>query len=287
MNQSKAWQQLGYPEPEDLGDARLQLHWAAQTLASFGEAYVPHRSDYRHRAMVWDGQFQALVSWGRSESGDLRLVLHMPELRLALCRDGAQVSDLVLAGRRLADAYDWIGGVMAQEAPGAPELVRLSTEKIPDHGLGRGEAFDAGHADARAEVCRWFENLAGVLEEVRDANPGAAPVLCWPHHFDLATLVVLDADADPEEARSIGVGMVPGDDWYPDPYLYVAPWPHPDTPTLHDLPEGGRWHTDSWLGGVMDARYLVDAGSAQAQRAAAMCFFEGSVSASRLLLGAD
>ena len=39
MNTSETWQTLGSPRPETLTDARLQLHWAAQLVASVGKTY--------------------------------------------------------------------------------------------------------------------------------------------------------------------------------------------------------------------------------------------------------
>ena len=60
-------------------------------------------------------------------------------------------------------------------------------------------------------------------------------MLCWPHHFDIATLVKLE-DGQPANARSIGVGVSPGDEYYAQPYVYVSPWPRFDAGKLPDLP---------------------------------------------------
>lgn len=56
---------------------------------------------------------------------------------------------------------------------------------------------------------RWFGNAHGVLTAVAGRNPDAPRVRCWPHHFDIATLIAAcrsllarDESADPnaEEA---------------------------------------------------------------------------------------
>ena len=58
------------------------------------------------------------------------------------------------------------------------------------------------------------------------------------------------AHDDPEEARSVGVGMTPGDGGYPEPYFYVTPWPYPNPEVLPRLATGS-WHTEGWTGAVL------------------------------------
>ena len=44
---------LGGAPPSSLEDARLQLHWAAQLLAAFGQNFADARDDDSHRSMDW------------------------------------------------------------------------------------------------------------------------------------------------------------------------------------------------------------------------------------------
>lgn len=46
------WSTLGATDPQQLGDARLQLHWAAQLAASFGQAFGEPKDDDSHRNMI-------------------------------------------------------------------------------------------------------------------------------------------------------------------------------------------------------------------------------------------
>lgn len=55
--------------------------------------------------------------------------------------------------------------------------------------------------------------------------------------------------------RSVGVGLSPGDSGYPEPYVYVTPWPYP-TGELPALP-WGHWHTEGWTGAVLRGSALV------------------------------
>ena len=52
----------------------------------------------------------------------------------------------------------------------------------------------------------------------------ATPVRCWPHHFDIATLLNIGQ----ENLQSIGIGLSPGDSNNREPYFYVTMWPYPD-----------------------------------------------------------
>ena len=73
----------------------------------------------------------------------------------------------------------------------------------------------------------------------------------------MATLVKVEGNPDPELAKSIGVGLSPGDETYPEPYYYVTPWPYPEREKpLPDLP-AGEWHTVGWTGAVLHYRDLV------------------------------
>ena len=110
---------------------------------------------------------------------------------------------------------------------------------------------------------------------------------CWPHHFDLATLVSVPGGA-PGDARTIGVGLSPGDGSYAEPYFYVTPWPSPDSPALPELPAGADWHRTGWFGAVLTATAIFhDAGGSPPTRARMVReFLDVASRASRVLLGA-
>jgi hypothetical protein len=81
-------------------------------------------------------------------------------------------------------------------------------------------------------------------------------VVCWPHHFDIATLVSLE-EGSPANARSIGVGASPGDQYYDQPYFYISPWPRFDGEKLPDPPAPGRWHTEGFFGAVLTGEEIL------------------------------
>jgi hypothetical protein len=245
----------GVPAPAALGDARVELHWAAQIVAAVGRALIPAVADDSHTSLEWVAAGGLLLG-GATPAGsrlgvrpaDLTLVLHAP-------RAGAP-SDFPLAGRTLDEARHWVADRLGDVTSVVPPY------EMPPHAVGRGGTFTGADGAALAELARWYSTADGLLRTVRQTQtraPGqASPVRCWPHHFDIATLIELPRGASPDarapDVRTIGVGLSPGDGSYPEPYFYVTPWPYPanpDDPPLPVLPGGAAWHRTGWFGAVL------------------------------------
>jgi hypothetical protein len=274
---------VGVVPPTELADGRISLHWAAQIVASIGFSFVPAEDDFGHTALTWDASTRALCS--RVAPAGFRAALAVADAELLLTdRDGAQSDRFVLAGRSIEDAYAFMAAAVAKFIghPIGGRLVRPGHD-MPDHEIGRGYgAFEQLSTDVREELARWFGNAYALLDVVRERESGGE-VLCWPHHFDIATLVALDPP-DAASARSIGVGMTPGDGSYDEPYLYVTPWPYPDASGLGALDGGGTWHTEGWTGAVLPATKLVDATDAASQIAQVTAFVDSAIAACRAAL---
>ncbi len=207
--------------------------------------------DYSHTAFEWNEASRALVGVPVGASG-ARTMLSL--LRFEVGVVGG--SQLPLHGRTLSEALAWLSDQLGVEGLSRPDLT------VPPHPVANGGLFDKPDDVALKEMDRWFSASAGLLDAVHKENEGASTVRCWPHHFDIATLITLDPDEpDHEKARSIGVGMSPGDETYPEPYLYVTPWPYPPTDGLEDLPFG-HWHKEGFVAAVLAGTDISTAGAA-------------------------
>ena len=282
------WVRLGDPAPETLTDARLQLHWAVQLLAAFGESFLPHKPDASHSSVTWSPERKAFLSGATVDGSALRLGLQPGDFAYRVFGPGPAQSDpFELRGRTLAEATAWVEAELASRLGPAAPAIAPTVPDIRAHRVGRGAPFDAKLADL-AEMERWFHDASLLLEAVASAEDGSSPVRCWPHHFDIAVLIDLDAGADPpvgpEDARSIGIGMTPGDESYSEPYFYVSPWPYPDTADLPKLPPPASWHTDKWVGAVLTAADLIAAGEEGAQATRAASFARAAIAGSRAML---
>ena len=280
---SQPWMALGHVAPEALVDARLALHYAAQPLASAAYARLPMQDDHAHTNLLWDAELQAFR--GRPLPGGATLLLDPAGLALrAESPSGAELGSTALEGRTLEEAFRDVEGLLevAGEAVPAGSL-ELPGYDLPGAPVARGGVFAAEPA-AREELARWFHDAAGVLATVASELPGTPEVRGWPHHFDLAALVTLDAGTDPEAARSVGLGFSPGDGSYPEPYVYVSPWPYPAVEALPALSAGAHWHTEGFTAAVLPAEALVSAGGAEDQQRTVLEFLRGASSASLDLL---
>jgi hypothetical protein len=131
-------------------------------------------------------------------------------------------------------------------------------------------------------------SLAQPAPLASDTPPSPAPPGSSPDS-DIAPSPAAELSAvveagDPEHARTLGVGMVPGDEGRPEPYFYVLPWPRPENPRLPPLGRGGSWNTGHWFGAVLEAPRFMGERAARAQAEAVEAFLHAAVTACRSLL---
>lgn len=263
------WTPLGSRPPESLTRARLQAHWAAQLVSAVGTGHLEPASDFSHTNLGWDAAREVLA--GRPLADGTVAGLRLSTLSL-------EVGDaqLELDGRTMADALAWLS-----ERTGGKALVRPEHD-MPAHPVGEGGCFSTGDlAPALTELEAWFADASAAVTAFASRTDGAGEARCWPHHFDVATLVAVPTP-EGAEARSVGVGFSPGDGSYDQPYFYVTPWPYPATEALPELPAGGQWHTKGWTGAVLVASEVL-AETGQPERVDA--FLAGASEACRALLG--
>ncbi|MEM8487549.1 MAG: DUF5996 family protein [Bacteroidota bacterium] len=274
------WIPLNILAPERLIDARLQLHWAAQIAATVGYSFIPPEPDWRHVSLSGysDASGYMLVSQPVKAHGGFRVGLRLADLTLVLLNEANEIRHaFALTGHTLDEGYDWLAKVAA---PAATMALMRPDHELPDHRVGKGDAFKFSDREAFALLASWYTNATPTLEAFAAAYPAAGAVRCWPHHFDIASLWAWDPEKDPEEGRSIGVGFVPGDTAYPVPYIYVTPWPYPECSPEASL-KAGHWHTENWVGAVLR---LEELGPAAAQGERVRTFIEQAVAASSNML---
>jgi len=165
----------------------------------------------------------------------------------------------------------------------APGVSMLPAEEDYSH-TNLGWDFELAVLNGRAELGAWFANAFRLIGDAVIDEASASAVRCWPHHFDVASLITLEASAAAEEARSIGVGFSPGDGSYDQPYFYVTPWPYPEIANLPPLAEGAEWHRSGWTGAVLSAERLLSVRPEEREHRARKALAR-AMAASRELLG--
>jgi hypothetical protein len=259
------------PESVDrgsLGEARLQAHHAAQWLARAARAYVPPAADDRHTNLGWDDTIGGLTTHALPRGATLGLII--ADLALAVwdgpvgTMTGAQAINL--EGRCDAEIREWLGRELSQRGFDPAALGAPLPYQLPAHPIGQGAPYGAaGLAAALAGLTAWYANANHALGETRERlrarQIDAPPVRCWPHHFDLDSLVSLGAGA---AAHTVGLGFAPGDDYYDQPYFYISRYPPPDVAALPALPPIGHWHSHHFTAAVATADHILAADDPQA-----------------------
>jgi len=276
------WDPLGQVAPHELRGAREQAHWAAQVIAAAGETFCAPETDTSHTSLGWDRERAALVGRTLPGGADLRIALRVSDLSLCLlAAESAPGTELALAGRSLAEAYRWASEAIRTATRGALDRTLVHPGfQLPEHPLARAGRFvrDPG----LAELARWFGNADAELRRLAEQTRGAGPVLCWPHHFDIATLIEVEAARKGHDARTVGVGLSPGDASIHEPYLYVNHWPATSRRALPPLATG-EWIREGWIGAALRGSQLVAAGDGAAQQGTLRAFLASAVEVSRAL----
>ncbi len=270
--------------PVDLGPARIAAHHAARWLTRAARAALPAKADDSHTNLGWDRDFGGFVSNPLDgEARGFALGLRLADLTIMALAAGSPVGSLPLDGRSDEEVGVWVADTLGRAGVQAGGI----DEKLPydlDDPLPGGAYGVAGIEPQLAALAGWYGLADAALQALaagqRDVEPGPSPVRCWPHHFDIATLVGLEG-GDPETARSIGVGFSPGDGSFAQPYAYIAPWPPPAQDSLPPL-DLGHWHTEGFVAAVLTG----DAALAEADPAVALSeFTENGFAEARRALG--
>lgn len=235
----------------DLASARRLSHAAVQWSSKAARANLPARDDDSHSNLGWHDDLAALLSRPLDSAQRYQLGFSFRSASLLWLIDGALQDSLKLSNSGDDNTAHWcdqhlksVGLATTDQASMPYELAAADYSGLADEAAGR----------ALETLGAWFSQAHSALSKVIDAHGGDAitpPQLrCWPHHFDLATLFALEG-GDPETARSIGIGLSPGDSSYAEPYLYCNPWPAPEI--LPDAPGGLQWHTEGFTSLVCTA----------------------------------
>jgi hypothetical protein len=259
---------LGRTDFAELGEARVQAHYAAQWLARAARAYIPPWPDDGHTHFGWNDAFDGFI--GHPLPGGTRLGLHLPDLTLALLDgNGKALHEFALQGKRESDVRIWLGEQAQAIGLAADKLDAPPPYELPPHPLAQGAPYEpAAIAPALPALAAWYANAQGALGVVRQnllARGLQAPeICCWPHHFDLDCLTVIGGGVA-YVAPTMGAGFSPGDHYYEEPYFYITLYPRPERGALPVLAPPGHWHTEDFLAAVLPGSRILALRNPQAE----------------------
>jgi hypothetical protein len=274
----RTWQPVRPEEATRLTDSRLQLHHAAQFAAAAGISFLPHLPDDSDINLSWVPALGGLFSRVIPARQAFRVGVRPIKLALQIVsEDNRPIAEYRLHGRTITEARDWVRSQIKLLGADGSRYTLTRHYEIPRHDVAIGESFDASELSRFEELDKWFANGTALLGAFARTTPVASEVRCWPHHFDIATLIEV------APRRTIGVGLEPGDQYYDEPYFYVKldPQPAPSRTWSRPLWGSGRWHTYQWVGAVLCGSRL---GGASSQERQIREFLDSAVAACRTLL---
>jgi len=270
-----AWRPLRIETAASLAETRLQTHHAAQLATALGISYLPKQADDSHTNLMWVDALSALVSNAVEGRDEIRVGVSLAPFALVVLMNDGPRANLSLDGRTVSEAGEWVREHLAMLGLDAAMYTLAKHYTIPAHAVDTGGRFDASDRLAFEQLAAWYSDASIVLEEFAARMPHAAPVRCWPHHFDIATLI------DFGSGKTVSLGMEPGDIYYDEPYYYASTYPPPRTDLSRPpLAGNGRWHTREWIGAVLPASAI---GNAE-QRGQIETFVDSALTATTELL---
>lgn len=235
---------------EKLIATRKSLHQAVQLVSAVPRNLLPPDPTDSMSSLEWNTQLSSLESLPvPSEHGDIRAGLSLATFALYITVNQDSKAALEMSGKSVNQGLDWL----------KVELARLNFEA---ESVNLEVPYEIEHYDyatslqvnteALGVFSQLYQNTAEVLSGITKKWTDAYDIRCWPHHFDLATLIPLASDAGGEVLKSIGIGLSPGDDGINEPYIYVNIWPQVEIEMLKKLQlRLGHWNTEGWSGGVL------------------------------------
>ena len=150
--------------------------------------------------------------------------------------------------------------------------------EIPANTVSEDGKFLVENEKAFHELSDYYADADLVIRAYINELTNATPVRCWPHHFDIATLLNIGE----EKLQSIGIGLSPGDSNNPEPYYYVSMWPYPNIEEVlfTEIPVG-NWNYQGWVGASLKASNIVKKLDEKSQCDVVLEFIDKSVKAIR------
>ncbi|XGV99325.1 MAG: hypothetical protein ACAF41_10370 [Leptolyngbya sp. BL-A-14] len=280
------WQSIGNIPFKALTESRLQLHYGIQFIAATGAALAESIPDYSHTSLLWNPTLKAFVGTAIQATHPFQVALDPDRLTLSLLNQQSEsIASLPLTGKTMAEGLQWLKQEVSKLGTNASKIVFLDypPDDFPAHPLAQGAHFDGSQTLVLNELTAYYANTHLLLEPIISKHEDTSAIRIWPHHFDMATLIMLPGTKD-GSPLTVGVGFSPGDASYDEPYWYVSPYPYPATERLPALDGHGFWHTQHWVGAVLTASQLPESISAEAQQQQVESFLNSALGASIALL---
>ncbi|WP_454063889.1 hypothetical protein [Candidatus Nitrospira salsa] len=270
---SNMWNTLGTVPPSELMEPRLEAHHAVQWVARATRAYCQPESDDSHTSLSWDSSVQALM--GQALTTDLTLGLRLADLTLLVQSDRGNES-YSLIGKTEGAVGEWVADLVSRNNLDPLKLKEPGPYTLSSHRLDSGGVYGTAEKSGVEELAKYYHNAALLLDTIHASYPEASPVRCWPHFFDIATILTFEQKSTSDKA-TIGVGCSPGDATYSEPYFYVSLWPYPPQESLPPVIAPAFWHLEGFTAIILRSGDLVSKKNVEPQQMLSKTLIEQGV----------
>ncbi|MEM6819071.1 MAG: hypothetical protein AAF578_09770 [Pseudomonadota bacterium] len=235
--------------PKQIAESRVLVHLACQPLSRAARANRVAESDDSHSSFGWHAGYNALVTLPLGQAQRFQLGFGFSDVSVLWFEEDRIVDRLHVGDSDELGLNAWVDQHLVRAG-----LVSIAEAQMPYTLEATPEFATLADMDREVRILGdWFGVAHEVIVEIVQAFEEIAvrppSIRCWPHHFDLAVLLQLD-EGDAEVARSVGVGLSPGDEHYDQPYFYCSPWPVSEATALPELPPPLRWHTQGFTSAI-------------------------------------
>lgn len=252
------WETINGVDLATLRAIRKELHQAVQLVSLVPRYLLPHDPTDGTASLIWNEKNKELESIPveNEEKLEIHAGLSFSKFELYLATKETKICSLPLEGKSTQDGLKWLKDELEKIALPANKIAFDLPYEIENYDYSKSLKTDKS---ALMEFSRLYQNTNQMLLTLVTEWEKAYDIRCWPHHFDLATLITVETDENDEILKSIGVGLSPGDEGIDEPYLYVNVWPNVDSSILskHPLP-AGNWNKDDWAGAVLTYSQLLN-----------------------------
>ena len=251
----KKWRRLDAIPFEEISKARDFAHEAIQFLANTAISFAQKREDDSHTNCEWSRNLKAFVGTVFGAKNKISLGLNISDFKLLLLKENWTIVDeFLLKDKNLENVLSWLKNNFEIQGLESNKFTLDKHYEITAKTVSDGGKFLVENEKAFHELSDYYSNADLVIRAYISDLTNATPVRCWPHHFDIATLLNIGE----EKLQSIGIGLSPGDSNNPEPYFYVTMWPYPNIEEVSftEIPVG-NWNFEGWVGTSLLASEIV------------------------------
>ena len=246
----------------DWKETRDTLHKYSQVVGAIRENFSePHPHWWHISLHVSDNGLTTTPLPVAKDSPDktFEVILDLQNHKLKIASNYRELKQISLTGQSLRALCEETRSLLSDIGV----EITIDKEKFSDGKSGEyNEVAVSNYWNSLKEINRIMNKFRAEL------NGERSPVQLWSHHFDLAMSWYsgkLIPGIDPDDAESskeqMMFGFSTGDDGIPDAYFYITAYPIPESFPNFDMPEGARWNTEGFSGGVLMYETLLKSNS--------------------------